>query len=1048
MRAEPDIHSEYKRPADTGSLLDWPPALPLTPFLPLLKQLHRKHYSQPMDSTKAPEETTLDQAKTDQRYSWTQQYSPEIKHDDAIVYRSNHGAVHHYRSMKYVSHVAAYYRQFGSEEIVEFFHHFDEEGAQKLMLCMAYSSIARDSEVDFFQQPEAHQYYRRRAGELFTADYQQYHTLKASAADIPAHLACFGLFESEDEFKHYRAQLIALGSETNHDPIHIALNTCHKLDLLRCRTRENVETSVLRYIRQNSNAALPYGLGISRLLNYGYKLMLHTGDQIKSAGQKREDERFIACDNPEHGISTIDSMPFDINAKPTKRSDTFFIKSIRADGGDYWNDFLYNTLKSCVNNRKSKTLRIARPSLSKMSITNTRRDYTVKLSRHGSAPYDVTHKNLHLNAMYSPDEKRGFTKPQSLSFVDPDHYFEAPAFGWNRNRQTLLVGVKMRPEHVKVNRIISYDSGTFTRPHDHLSAREAATYLEKKTGDHIYFNSTDDLVKNGSAQRINEILGRINAIDAILVFSDNLESRLLAQHRCQQLNIRLREVENENNLTPGCLGTREIEFYLPKHGSEKHLTVYDEAAQTADRTNPEAAAIIAAYTTDTTSYIERHRITPTHLAAARGDLTALASATTADNINQQDTLGRTALHFALENGHIALVEWLLQQPTLEIVADTNGDTFVLAALKNRGIDYVTQLFSIPLFIDKFSHHQAPLVLDHLLDHDHSELLFQLLKKCESTLASKDYLKLHNDLLFKAIKANQESTALRLMSHDGIKLDRRDESKSSPLSYAALHGNVTLMQAIVTFAPSINLNKGKTTYCKPLTQATRSGNIEAVRFLLAHGAKPTTSSRNLHYTAMHVAAENNYTDIMVELLAHGAMPRVSSSRLSHPLHFAVKNGHIEAVNLLLSIAKLPINKTNTDNRSPLMLAAEHSHTAIAELLLNAGAKVNQLLEDYSALHYAVLSKNFPLVKLLIEHGAKADKRTNDLATPLHFAVQTNRLDIVQLLLNHGADATKANTEGKTVVDLASAPGKETILAAINRKLEEVTPPPGRGRCTIC
>ena len=51
-----------------------------------------------------------------------------------------------------------------------------------------------------------------------------------------------------------------------------------------------------------------------------------------------------------------------------------------------------------------------------------------------------------------------------------------------------------------------------------------------------------------------------------------------------------------------------------------------------------------------------------------------------------------------------------------------------------------------------------------------------------------------------------------------------------------------------------------------------------------------------------------------------------------------------------------------------------------------------------------------MQLLLESGAKVDKRDDGGQTPLHFASRLRYSDVVRLLVDHGADVNRPDNAG--------------------------------------
>jgi ankyrin repeat protein len=102
----------------------------------------------------------------------------------------------------------------------------------------------------------------------------------------------------------------------------------------------------------------------------------------------------------------------------------------------------------------------------------------------------------------------------------------------------------------------------------------------------------------------------------------------------------------------------------------------------------------------------------------------------------------------------------------------------------------------------------------------------------------------------------------------------------------------------------------------------------------------------------------------------------------------------------------INKVYTEeSETPLTLACalENSQDAvsIAELLIKNGADINgagSVGGDYTyyPLIIAIKKGNVPLIKLLIDNGAKTDVEDNQVKTPVSYAQESGNLAIIDLV----------------------------------------------------
>ncbi len=137
----------------------------------------------------------------------------------------------------------------------------------------------------------------------------------------------------------------------------------------------------------------------------------------------------------------------------------------------------------------------------------------------------------------------------------------------------------------------------------------------------------------------------------------------------------------------------------------------------------------------------------------------------------------------------------------------------------------------------------------------------------------------------------------------------------------------------------------------LELAVRSGGVDLVRLLIAHGAKVNnTPRRNDDYTnphVLHVAAAKGYKEICEILINAGADVNYQS------YNRGMWGGEV--------------------GPSALYFAAKYGHTAVCQVLIRAGAKVNSRMYDeydypgYTPLDGAKRNGHTDLVQLLREAG---------------------------------------------------------------------------------
>jgi ankyrin repeat protein len=134
---------------------------------------------------------------------------------------------------------------------------------------------------------------------------------------------------------------------------------------------------------------------------------------------------------------------------------------------------------------------------------------------------------------------------------------------------------------------------------------------------------------------------------------------------------------------------------------------------------------------------------------------------------------------------------------------------------------------------------------------------------------------------------------------------------------------------------INAPIGCGTY-SPLDGAVNTQNLEMLKFLLAHGAKP--QGRELADAAFSANPETALTFVKV-LLSAGVNPNATNRLIGSALGCAAYQGNYDLVVLLLAQPHINVDVPDEGGCTALMYAADHGSVGIVDLLLKAGANPN-------------------------------------------------------------------------------------------------------------
>jgi ankyrin repeat protein len=303
--------------------------------------------------------------------------------------------------------------------------------------------------------------------------------------------------------------------------------------------------------------------------------------------------------------------------------------------------------------------------------------------------------------------------------------------------------------------------------------------------------------------------------------------------------------------------------------------------------------------------------------------------------------------------------------------------------------------------------------------------------------------------------------------------------ATPLRLAVINGSVAMTEFLLD--AGVDPNEALTEHGDTaLMMAARTGVAGLAEVLLERGADIDAAENWGNTTALMWAIAEHHPQVAALLLERGASvnhvskvvpmkerggaegkepvdfdpgePRISYTNGGFTaLHFAAREGEVEAVRLLLS-AGADIDAVAADGKHPLSLAIYNGHYALAEALVGAGADVNHAdAEGFPPLFWAVDRRNMewnpgfpwtqtadplPLIVALLETGANPDTFVDNtpvsrrnfggsprikFATSLMRAAYSGDVELVRLLVEHGADPLVRNSDNETALLAASGYG---------------------------
>lgn len=147
--------------------------------------------------------------------------------------------------------------------------------------------------------------------------------------------------------------------------------------------------------------------------------------------------------------------------------------------------------------------------------------------------------------------------------------------------------------------------------------------------------------------------------------------------------------------------------------------------------------------------------------------------------------------------------------------------------------------------------------------------------------------------------------------------------------AILGGDVDGVRALAAEGGDVRLEEDPAEL-DALMIAAGAGHGAIVELLLTLGASPKQRRRN-RFTALHAAAMNGHTDVVLRLLQAGAEVNAQTEPQHYaPIHSAAFAGHVDTVRALLEHGAL-VGVTTYRGDTPAATARRNRHHELAQLI---------------------------------------------------------------------------------------------------------------------
>lgn len=202
---------------------------------------------------------------------------------------------------------------------------------------------------------------------------------------------------------------------------------------------------------------------------------------------------------------------------------------------------------------------------------------------------------------------------------------------------------------------------------------------------------------------------------------------------------------------------------------------------------------------------------------------------------------------------------------------------------------------------------------------------------------------------------------------------------------------------------------------PLMMAAYTGNIYALRELLAHGVKIQGDPNN--QKVLNIVSDSwksgdrdDIANILIEFKAD-----VNYNDYGTPLILASTRGYMNIVKLL--VAKGADINARYQGQTALFAATQYHRLEMAKFLLSAGATISD--DDFIV---AAFRCNLLMLHYYLKNGGDINARNQHGNTALQSGVREGFTECVELLLDRGADINARDSAGNTALHSAVASGR--------------------------
>jgi len=415
-------------------------------------------------------------------------------------------------------------------------------------------------------------------------------------------------------------------------------------------------------------------------------------------------------------------------------------------------------------------------------------------------------------------------------------------------------------------------------------------------------------------------------------------------------------------------------------------------------------------------------LTPLQLAAQEGKMAVikLLLAQGADPISDVDQTGTSCLMWAARTGQVEGLKIFIEAGCPLESTDKNHFTPLMFTAHNGHVEALRYLVSIGAKLEaRDDVGRSSLYLACAAGHlECAQALLSL--GADPSVRSNDF-----NIMMCAARQGRLDVVKYLAQVFPQKALERDADGDSAVALALHNGHVETAQWLFD-QPALGFSLQDPSLVNAVRLAAGNGQVDAVAYLVERGF-PFNLPDDAGNTALTYAAHFGKCEVIRYLAQKGAN---LSSEIDgwQPAHVAARQGHLNAVKLLIELGVDKYAKLTTSGESLLHLACQSGKLDLVQFLLDLGLPHSEAAHRsaQTPMLNAAISGHLSIMQLLEDAGANWDVAASTGWTPAFYAAASGFLDILKGCYTRGLDLASSDSSGYTPLLVAAYNGEQSTL----------------------